>query len=79
MKDNSVCLSNNHILFPQIIRKDVIMKNKLNQSIIPCTKCPYKLGIVKMLVNPCQQCKLNNYSSYKQFIEQMKRGAEYEH
>lgn len=54
------------------------MKNKLNKSILPCTKCPYKLGIVKTLVNPCHQCKLNNYNAYKQFIEQMKRGAEYE-
>ena len=39
----------------------------------PCPKCPYKQGMIQTVVNPCPQCKLNNYSSYKQFIEQTKR------
>ena len=25
----------------------------------PCPKCPYTLGQVKTLTNPCPQCKLN--------------------
>ena len=33
----------------------------------PCPKCPYKLGTVKTLVNPCPQCKLNGYQSFKKF------------
>lgn len=49
------------------------MKNMRNKFIAPCPKCPYKQGIVQTVVNPCSQCKLNNYSSYNQFIEQMKR------
>lgn len=32
----------------------------------PCAKCPYKLGLVKTLVNPCPQCKANGYMTYKQ-------------
>jgi predicted nucleic-acid-binding Zn-ribbon protein len=30
----------------------------------PCPKCPYTLGYVKFVVNPCPQCKLNNYKTY---------------
>ena len=41
------------------------MKNRLNKLTHPCGKCPYKLGLVKMLVNPCPQCKQNGCSFYK--------------
>lgn len=34
-----------------------------------CGKCPYKLGFVKTLINPCPQCKLNGYSAYKLFLD----------
>lgn len=34
----------------------------------PCTKCPYKLGQVHSLVNPCPQCKENGYQLYKKFL-----------
>ena len=30
----------------------------------PCSKCPYKLGQVKFVTNPCPQCKLNDYNMY---------------
>lgn len=33
----------------------------------PCHRCPYKLGLVQMVVNPCPQCKANGYRSYDQF------------
>ncbi len=33
----------------------------------PCSKCPYKLGTVQTLVNPCPTCKLNNYQMFEQF------------
>lgn len=33
----------------------------------PCPKCPYKLGLVKTLVNPCPQCKDNGYQSFERF------------
>lgn len=32
-----------------------------------CTKCPYTLGLVRTLVNPCPQCKLDGYQAYKHF------------
>jgi len=38
---------------------------KLKYSINPpCPKCPYTLGYVKFVDNPCPQCKLNNYGTY---------------
>lgn len=38
----------------------------------PCKKCPYKLGQVHTLTNPCPQCKLNGHNMYEQFKEQAK-------
>jgi len=31
----------------------------------PCPKCPYKLGKVQFMTNPCPSCKTNNYSMYE--------------
>lgn len=36
------------------------------KTIKPCTRCPYKLGLVKTLVNPCLQCKLNGYKTFEE-------------
>ena len=33
----------------------------------PCGKCPYKLGLVRTIVNPCPQCKADNYRTYERF------------
>lgn len=33
----------------------------------PCSRCPYKLGLVHTVVNPCPQCKENGYKTYEQF------------
>ena len=41
----------------------------------PCAKCPYTLGQVKTLVNPCPSCKMNGYNMYKTFTEEMKPGG----
>lgn len=27
----------------------------------PCAVCPYKLGIIKTVVNPCPQCRIKGY------------------
>ncbi len=35
----------------------------------PCAKCPYKLGAVETPVNPCPQCKLNNYDACERFLK----------
>lgn len=38
------------------------MKNNLLYQIKPpCGNCPYKLGLVKTLSNPCPQCRENGY------------------
>lgn len=52
-----------------IISKGMISMNPLKQIKAPCAKCPYKLGLVKTLVNPCPECRLNDYQSYKQFMK----------
>lgn len=36
----------------------------------PCSRCPYKLGTIETVVNPCPQCKLNDYRSFEQFRKQ---------
>ncbi|MCM1328147.1 MAG: hypothetical protein NC253_01785 [Ruminococcus sp.] len=41
------------------------------KKIPPCSKCPYKLGLVETVFNPCPQCMLNNYSSFEQFQKQL--------
>ena len=33
----------------------------------PCAECPYKLGLIKALVNPCPQCKANGYKTFEMF------------
>jgi len=40
----------------------------------PCPKCPYKLGLVKTLVNPCPNCKMNDYKSFERFQKQLTMG-----
>ena len=40
---------------------------------LPCKKCPYKLGIVKTTVNPCPQCKIENYKTFEEFKKQQKK------
>ena len=36
----------------------------------PCAKCPYKLGLVHAVVNPCPQCKENGYQTFERFQKQ---------
>ena len=44
----------------------------MKKLIPPCAKCPYKLGQIKTLVNPCPQCKKNGYGSFEIFSEKKK-------
>ena len=37
----------------------------------PCSKCPYKLGKIRAVANPCPQCELNGYQSYEWFQKQL--------
>lgn len=44
----------------------------------PCPKCPYKLGQVHTLTDPCPQCKRNGYKTYKRFINATLSGNEHD-
>lgn len=37
----------------------------------PCKKCPYKLGQVHTLVDPCPQCRESGYQTFVQFQKQL--------
>lgn len=39
----------------------------------PCLKCPYKLGHIETVVNPCPQCKMKDYQMFEQFKRQLSR------
>ena len=36
----------------------------------PCPKCPYTLGQVHTLRNPCPECKENDYQMYGRFLRE---------
>ena len=36
-------------------------------------KCPYKLDIIKTIVNPCPQCKMSAYRTYKRFLKNIEK------
>lgn len=46
-------------------------KNIINKIKPPCSKCPYKLGQVKTFVNPCPECRQNNYNMFRQFQDML--------
>ncbi len=43
------------------------LNDLLHQIKPPCAKCPYKLGLVQTLTNPCPQCKKNGYQMFERF------------
>ena len=47
------------------------MKDLLYQVKPPWDKCPYKLGQVHTVVNPCPQCKANGYKTYERFTKEL--------
>lgn len=55
---------------PAIIRRHHNMKQLIHQIKPPCDKCPYKLGLVHTVVNPCPQCKANGYQTFERFQKQ---------
>lgn len=44
-----------------------------SQKKAPCGKCPYNLGMIGTLANPCPQCKMNDYRSYEWFQKQLSK------
>lgn len=53
--------------------KMVEIKKKLSMKKSPCKKCPYKLGVVQTIINPCPQCKIENYKAFEEFRKQQKK------
>lgn len=49
---------------------DMSMKDLLYKVKPPCDKCPYKLGLVHTVANPCPQCKENGYTMFERFQKQ---------
>lgn len=43
------------------------MRNLIHQINQPCAMCPYRLGLVHTVVNPCPQCEENGYQMYEHF------------
>lgn len=42
-------------------------KKSIDQVKPLCPECPYKLGLVHTLVNPCPACKANGYQTFERF------------
>ncbi len=43
------------------------LKRVIYQLKPPCPKCPYTLGQIHTLVNPCPQCRENSYQMFERF------------
>ena len=43
------------------------IKEQIRRMTPPCAKCPYKLGRVQTVVNPCPQCRENGYRTFERF------------
>ena len=58
------------------LKESAIIENKNTDISIkpPCSKCPYTLGLIYVVINPCPQCKLNEYQSYEQFRSRFQEG-----
>jgi len=41
----------------------------------PCSKCPYMLGQVAFVANPCFECKKNNYATYYRLVNEQPNGV----
>ncbi len=47
------------------------LNDLIHQIRSPCAKCPYKLGLVQTLTNPCPQCREDGYQMFERFQKQL--------
>ena len=40
----------------------------------PCPRCPYKLGLVHALVNPCSACRADGYRTFERLQRELMKG-----
>lgn len=52
-----------------------IMNNFIDKVKPPCNKCPYTLGLIRTVTNPCPLCKENNYQMFEHFRQDMAVGG----
>ena len=62
------------VIYLIILQEDDMKLNDVKRN--PCSKCPYTLGLIHSAANPCPQCKLNGYQSYKWFRRQLSGEAQ---
>ena len=43
----------------------------MREKTLTCTKCPYKLGVIQTIVNPCPNCKMNGYRALDQLLRHL--------
>ena len=42
------------------------------KKVPPCSECPYKLGLIQTVKNPCPQCELEGYKTFERFNNMLK-------
>ena len=52
----------------------VKLKDLPHRIVRPCVKCPYTLGLVHTVVNPCPLFQENGYQTYQRFQNKMSKG-----
>lgn len=43
------------------------LQRKLYHLKPPCSKCPYRLGTIRMPKCPCSECRKNGYRTFEEF------------
>nr|WP_300892891.1 hypothetical protein [uncultured Acetatifactor sp.] len=43
------------------------IKKLIHRKKPPCAECPYKLGLVYTLANPCPACRDKGYQTFERF------------
>ena len=51
------------------------IKKLIYQIKPPCSKCPYTLGLIHTVKNPCPECKENGYQTFEWFKRKASGGA----
>jgi len=64
-QNNYQCLSRGRLFYA--ILQGVNFIKFIYRIIPPCKKCPYKMGLVKFILDPCPYCKANGYRYFELF------------
>jgi len=53
------------ITIPSETSMNIYLKKLIYLIKPPCPKCPYTLGYVHFIINPCPGCKENDYKTFE--------------